>query len=205
MFIVLICGPSCAGKTYLADYLKYVFKDKVTSIGFDCYCNDYSYLPHEELKNVNFDCPEAYDGNLLSQHLKLLKQGQPINRPVYDFSTHKRLNDTVLIYPNDILIVEGIMTFQYKELLELADLKVFIDAEEHVRFNRRFDRDQRERGRSPESIIYQFNHTVKPMQKLYIDPVKDLADIIIDNSENNGPLPMATPLVKALEKVLENV
>lgn len=200
-----MCGPSCAGKTYLADYVKYVFKGRVTSIGFDSYCNDYTYLPEDEIKNVNYDCPSAYDGKLAAFHLRELKEGYPIEKPIYEFASHKRSEKTERVFPNDVIIFEGIMTFQYPELLELADLKVFVDAEEHVRFNRRFDRDQRERGRSPESIIFQFNHTVKPMQKLYIDPVKDLADIIIDNSDNNGPLPMANPLIKEIEKIIKNV
>ena len=202
-YVVLMCGPSCAGKTYLADYVKYLFKDKVTCIGFDWYCNDYTHLSKEEIKNVNYDCPDAYDGILLSKHLTELKNGNPVECPIYEFSTHKRLTQTRRVFPSEIIIVEGIMTFQYKELLELADLKVFVDADEHVRFNRRFDRDQKERGRSPESIIYQFNHTVLPMQKIYIDPMKSIADIVIDNSLNNGPHKMAIPLVEALKKVIK--
>ena len=165
-YIVLICGPSCAGKTYLSDYVHYLHKDKITVIGFDNYCVDYSHLSAEEIKNTNYDCPDAYDGSLLAKHVKELKKGNPIERPIYEFSTHKRLKDTVTVFPNDIIIIEGIMTFQYPELVKLADLKVYVDADEHVRFNRRFDRDQKERGRSPEYIIYQFNHIVIPMQKI---------------------------------------
>ncbi len=202
-YVIAICGPSCAGKTYLANYLKYLFKDKVTVIGFDNYCVDYSYLSHEEIKNVNYDCPDAYDGKLLAEHVSFLKKNKPINRPVYEFSTHKRLEKTEVVYPTDAIIVEGIMTFQYPELLKQADLKVFIDADEHVRFNRRFDRDQKERGRSPEYIIYQFNHIVIPNQKLYIDPTKPMADILLDNSENNGPVPVINPLIKKIEEILK--
>lgn len=197
-----MCGPSCAGKTFLAKYLEYLYKDKVTVIGFDSYCIDKSFLSHEEVQKENFDCPGAYDGPLLGKHLAELKKGHPINRPIYEFSTHKRLEETTLVEPNEIMIIEGIMTFQYEELLKQADLKVFIDADEHVRFNRRFDRDQKERGRTPEYIIYQFNHLVIPMQKIYIDPVRSLADIVIDNSENNGPAKPAQILIKHIEKVL---
>ena len=202
-YVIAICGPSCAGKTYLANYVKYVFGDKVSVIGFDSYCKDYSYLPEEEMKKANYDCPDAYDGELLASHLKLLKKNQPIEKPVYEFSTHKRLDQVEVVYPNDVIIVEGIMTFQFNEILKQADLKVFIDADEHVRFNRRFDRDQKERGRTPEYIIYQFNHIVIPNQKLYIDPVKSLADMTLENSENNGPLPVINPLIKKIEEVLK--
>ena len=202
-YIILVCGPSCAGKTYLANYVKYVFGDRVTVLGFDNYCVDYSYLNEEDFKNVNYDCPEAYDGNLLASHLRLLKNNEEIERPNYDFATHKRKEEVTIVYPNDVIIVEGIMTFQYPELLKLADLKVFIDADEHVRFNRRFDRDQKERGRTPEYIIYQFNHIVIPNQKLYIDPTKSLADLVIENSENRGPVPVINPLLERIEKVLK--
>ena len=202
-YVIAICGPSCAGKTYLANYVKYVFGDKVTVIGFDSYCKDYSYLPEEEMKKANYDCPDAYDGKLFAEHLKLLKKNQPIEKPVYEFATHKRLDKVEIVYPSEVIIVEGIMTFQFKEILDQADLKVFIDADEHVRFNRRFDRDQKERGRTPEYIIYQFNHSVIPNQKLYIDPVKSLADITIENSENNGPVPVINPLIAKIESILK--
>ena len=202
-YIILVCGPSCAGKTYLANYAKYVFGDKVTVIGFDSYCVDYSCLSDEEFKLVNYDCPQSYDGRLLASHLEDLKNNKSIERPNYDFATHKRKEETTLVNPSEIIIVEGIMTFQYEELLKLADLKVFIDADEHVRFNRRFDRDQKERGRTPEYIIYQFNHIVIPNQKLYIDPMKSLADITIDNSENNGPVPVINPLINKINEVLK--
>ena len=200
--IVLMCGPSCAGKTFLAEYIKSLNPKTVTLIGFDSYCVDYGHLTPEEIKNVNYDCPDAYDGHLLASHVKLLKEGKSIDRPIYEFATHHRSKETVKINPSDIIIVEGIMTFQYPELIKLADLKVFVDAEESVRFSRRFERDQKERGRSPESIIYQFNHTVIPMQKIYIDPMKNIADLVIENNTNNGPLPMANPLIKAITKLL---
>lgn len=202
-YIVLMCGPSCAGKTYLANYIHYLNPKKVTLIGFDAYCVDYGHLSPEEIKQVNYDCPDAYDGHLLAKHVAELKKGNAIDRPIYEFSTHHRKEETVRVEPNDVIIVEGIMTFQYPELVKMADLKVFVDADEHVRFNRRFDRDQKERGRSPESIIYQFNHTVIPMQKIYIDPMRNIADIIIENNSNNGPLPMAKKLVDALKDYLK--
>lgn len=202
-YIILICGPSCAGKTFLAEYIKSLAPEKVTLIGFDAYCIDYGHLSPEEIKQVNYDCPDAYDGELLFKHAKMLKKGQAIDRPVYEFSTHHRLEKTVKIFPSEIIVIEGIMTFQVPGLVNLADLKVFIDAKQEVCFNRRFDRDQRERGRSPESIIYQFNNTVVPMRKIFIDPMKSIADIALTNNDNNGPLPMAEPLVKAIEKLLK--
>lgn len=202
-YIIVICGPSCAGKTYLAQYIKSLATSKVTLLGFDAYCNDYGHLSKEEIKNINYDCPDAYDGTLLFEHVKMLKLGLAIERPIYDFATHHRLPITERVSSSDIIVVEGIMTFQVDKLLDIADLKVFIDAREDVTFNRRFDRDQRERGRSPESIIYQFNTTVIPMRKIYIDPMKVKADIVLTNNENNGPLPMARPLIERIEDLLK--
>ncbi len=201
-FIILICGASCAGKTYLSNYVKSIFPNKVTHIGLDAYCIDHGDLSVEEIKQINYDHPSAYDGVLLAKHINQLKSGKSVHAPIYDFVTHHRKKETTIVNPNEIIIVEGILTFQYPELFSLADLRVFVDASEDVCFSRRVYRDKIERGRNEESIRYQYFSTVLPMKRIYIDSVKDKADMILTNNSNNGPLPMASELINKLKGIL---
>lgn len=200
--LIAIAGPSCAGKTYLAHYLSSIAHVPLTIIGLDAYYRDHPELSFEERTKLNYDEPAAFDLPLLLKDLQALKEGRAIEQPVYDFTTHARSSKTVFLPPTAIIILEGILTLHFPELLPLYDLKIYIDAREDVRFRRRLKRDQRERGRTAEAIIYQFNHTVTPMQRKWIDPTKKAADIILDNNEDNGPLPMAEPLLKRLEGII---
>ena len=185
-FIIGIGGGSGAGKTTLALRLKDYFKENVTLIQYDNYCKDQSHLSLEDRAKVNYDMPDSYDGELLAEHLKLLKQGKSIQRPTYDFSTHSRSDKYETINDNKIIILDGIMIYQVKEAIDNMDLKIFVDAPEELRLERRIKRDIVERGRTRESVIKQFTETVGPMHEIWVEPNKELCDIIFDNSLNNG-------------------
>ena len=200
--IIGICGPSAAGKTYLANYLSEYFKDKVSIISYDAYCRDFITNSREkvDISKINYDSPEAYEGELLYKHLLEAKEGKDIRVPIYDFSTHTRLKETKLVKNNEIIIVEGILIYQVKEILPLLDIKVFISARKGTRFKRRSSRDIMERGRTLESVRYQWNSTVEPSRHLYIDTVKSLADIQICNNRSRGIEKEAKKLINVISK-----
>jgi len=199
-----ICGPSAAGKSYLASYLKEYFKDQVSIVSYDSYCRDFfsNSEAHINPLDINYDSPEAYEGSLLYEDLLKAKQGEDIHAPIYDFATHTRKKETNLIKNNKIIIVEGILIFQVKEILPLLDLKIFITANKEVRFERRSERDINERGRTLESVKEQWNSTVEPSRHLYIDTVKDVADIVIHNTGNNGIQDKAEHVIARIEELL---
>jgi len=202
--IIGICGPSAAGKTYLANYLKEYYKDKVSIVSYDSYCRDFfsNSKEHIDPLSINYDAPEAYEGSLLFEHIKLAKEGKDIPCPIYDFATHTRKKEVNLIKNNEIIIVEGILIYQVKELLPLLDLKVFITANKEVRFERRSERDINERGRTLESVKEQWNTTVEPSRHLYIDTVKVDADIVVHNALNDGISKKAEPVIKRIDELL---
>jgi uridine kinase len=184
--LIGICGGSGSGKTTLSERLMEEFKGKVTYVPYDHYCKDHSYLSKEERAKVNYDHPDAYEGDLLFKHIKRLLRGYSIQKPLYSFPTHSRRIETETIYPNEIIIVEGILVYQVEELVPLFDLKIYVEAEGDVRLARRMIRDISERGRSVESVVSQYLATVKPMYKKYIKPTKKDADIIFDNNGQDG-------------------
>lgn len=182
--IIGICGGSGSGKTFLANELKRCFGDDATLISFDNYGNDNSHLPMEDRKLLNYDTPQAYDGELLAKHVLNLKCGKSIEMPIYDFSQHTRIEPTQTVNPGKIIIIEGIMTFCYDKLNTLYDLKIFVDADEEVRFKRRLKRDVAERGRTPEYVNNQFHNIVAPMHNLFVEPKKSISDYIVRNSKD---------------------
>lgn len=184
--IIGIGGGSGSGKTTLADYLEKVYKDRISVIQYDNYCNDQSKLTMEERAKVNYDIPSSYDGDLLLEHIQKLKQNLPIDRPIYDMSTHSRMKTTIKILPNEIIIIEGIMFFPLEKVFSSLDLKIFVSCNEERRFKRRLKRDVEERGRSKESVIKQFNESVKPMHDIYVEPFKEKVDFIFDNDNDDG-------------------
>jgi len=202
--IIGICGPSAAGKTYLANYIKDYFPNQVSIVSYDSYCRDFfsnNDSPIDPL-SINYDSPEAYEGSLLYQDLLKAKNGEDIYAPIYDFSTHTRKQEKHFIKNNDIIIVEGILIYQVKEILPLLDLKIFITANKEVRFERRSERDIKERGRTLESVKEQWNSTVEPSRHLYIDTVKEDADIVIHNACNDGIEKKAEPVIEKIKKLL---
>lgn len=186
MKIIGIAGGTGSGKTTLAYQIFNILPEGTGRIMFlDNYYRDQSDIPMEERIKTNYDHPDAIESELLIEHLKALKSGKSIKEPVYDFKNHTRSKDTVEVSPASILIVEGIFTLYYKDILDILDLKLFVDTESDIRFSRRLLRDIEERGRSMESVMNQYFSTVKPMHDSYVEPTKKVADIIIPEGGHN--------------------
>lgn len=142
-------------------------------------------MTYEERAKQNYDCPEAFDTELLAEHLGKLKAGESIECPVYDYSVHDRSDETRLIKPTPVIIVDGILVLQDERLRNMTDIKIFVDTDADVRILRRIRRDVHERGRSMDSVIDQYLNTVKPMHEMYVEPSKKHADIIIPEGGHN--------------------
>ena len=180
--VILIGGGSASGKTYvLRKVLEKIPNDKVAHISLDDYYKDFKELPFEERAKINFDHPKSFDWKLMNSQLKALKNGETIEKPIYDFTIHGRSDKTEIVDSKPLIIIEGIMALVNKDLRALGDLNVFISASRERRLVRRIDRDMKERGRSYESIIEQYFTTVLPMFEEIIAPSQYYADLIINN------------------------
>jgi uridine kinase len=184
--IIGICGGTGSGKTTVANsILESVNASEVAFIQQDSYYRNLKDLPLDYRQAVNFDHPDALDNDLLVHHVKKLKAGGAVELPLYDFKTHTRLNETVLIEPKPIVIIEGILIFVDPRLLEQMDIKVFVDTPDDIRFIRRLRRDIAERGRTVDSVIEQYLATVRPMHMQFVEPSKRYADVIIPEGGHN--------------------
>ena len=180
--VILIGGGSASGKTYVLNkVLEKIPSDKVAHISLDDYYKDFKELPFEERAKINFDHPKSFDWKLMNSQLKALKNGETIEKPIYDFTIHGRSEQTEIVEPKPLIIIEGIMALVNKDLRALGDLSVFITASRERRLVRRIDRDMKERGRTYESIIEQYFTTVLPMFEEIIAPSQYYADLIINN------------------------
>jgi len=184
--IIGISGGTGSGKTTVANrILESVSADDVLFIQQDLYYRNLKDMPLDYRNAANFDHPDAVDNELLINHLKKLRAGEPVELPIYDFRTHNRLPDTTRISPKPIVIVEGILIFAEPRLLEQLDIKVFVDTPDDIRFIRRLRRDIAERGRTVDSVIEQYLATVRPMHIQFIEPSKRHADVIIPEGGHN--------------------
>lgn len=183
-YFIGIAGGTGSGKSTFASRIYDSFPDQVTMIAHDNYYHPQDHLSEEERKNLNFDCPEALDTELLLQHLRKLKNFEPIEVPVYDFSMHTRLPEVQKVVAHKVVIVDGILTFHEPSMRELFDLKIYVDVNADERILRRIKRDLRGRGRSLDSIMDQYLRTVQPMHDRYVEPTKKYADIIINDGRN---------------------
>lgn len=199
--IIGIAGGTGSGKSTFTNRLKEAFRDNITVLYHDNYYKKQVGVPFEERKKMNYDHPEAFETELLLSHLESLKNGEPVNCPVYDYSDHNRSNQVTVIEPGKVILVEGILVFADQRLRELFDIKIFVEADADERILRRVIRDVKDRGREIEGVVEQYLTTVKPMHYLYVEPTKPLADIII----NSGMNEVAFQLVKnSIEKILES-
>jgi uridine kinase len=181
-----ICGGTGSGKTTITNRLTQALsEDSVLLLQQDHYYKDTPHLPLEERAKQNFDHPDSVDTQLLVSHVRALREGQAIERPVYDFTQHRRIPATVHLEPRPALIVEGILVFENATLRSLCDIKIFVDTEADLRFIRRLRRDIRERGRTVESVIDQYMATVRPMHMEFVEPSKRYADVIIPEGGYN--------------------
>ncbi len=178
--IVGVAGGTGSGKTTIARTIyEQLGPDKVAYIPHDAYYYDLSHLPLEERAKRNFDHPDSLETSMLIEHLKQLREGLPVEIPVYDFATHTRRPETRRVEPRPIILVEGILVFVEPELRDLMDIKIYVDTDPDIRFIRRLVRDINERGRTMESVIRQYLETVRVMHLEFVEPSKRYADIII--------------------------
>lgn len=194
--VIGIAGGTGSGKSTLADRLKEAFEGEMVSLSHDYYYKSNDHLTYEERTKLNYDHPDAFDTELLIEHVKQLKEGKAIEHPVYSFVEHTRMKETVKVEPARVILVDGILIFENKELCNLMDIKVFVDTDADVRIIRRLLRDVQERGRSLDSVISQYLNTVKPMHEEFVEPSKKRADIIIPEGGFNSV---------ALDMLLERV
>lgn len=183
--IVGIAGGSASGKSTIVDKFKNHFKKDIVVL-----CHDYYYKAHpdllfEEREKLNYDHPNAYDTDQMIEDVKKLKKGQEILRPVYDYTIHDRSTDKVLVQSKKIIIIDGILVLESKELRDLMDIKIFVETDDDERLIRRIQRDAVERGRSLQSVISQYRNTVKPMHDQFVAPSKRYADVIIPYGGKN--------------------
>lgn len=177
--IIGIAGGTGSGKTTLAMRIKEYFKNDVVLICQDYYYKSFNTFSYEERKHLNFDHPNSFDNAFMEEQIKILKEFKPIHRPVYSFIEHKRLDETIKEEPKRVIIIEGILIFEDPALVELMDIKVFVDTDSDIRLARRLMRDIHERGRDIDSVVNQYLTTVKPMHEAFVEPSKKHADIIV--------------------------
>lgn len=183
--VIGVAGGTGSGKTTLATKLKQEIAGNVIILSHDFYYRANTDIPYEQRVKMNYDHPDAFETELLVEDIKKLKNGQAIDHPQYSFVTYTRTNETVHVEPAEVIIVEGILIFENKDLLDLMDIKVFVDTDADIRLIRRITRDVNSRGRSLDSVITQYIKTVKPMHEQFVDPNKKKADIIIPRGGQN--------------------
>ncbi len=184
--IIGIAGGTGSGKTTLVKKIhEELSLDDLCVISQDSYYKETIGLSYEERTKINFDHPDSIDFDLLVEHLKKLKQGQTVEQPVYSFVEHNRTTNVTITKPKKVIIVEGILIFTSKELRDLCDIKIYVQADDDERLIRRIRRDIIERGRDVEEVLTRYQNTLKPMHTQFIEPTKVFADIVIPNNRRN--------------------
>lgn len=196
IIVIGIAGGSGSGKTTLMKNLIARFRDDVTVLSHDNYYRPYEELSIEERKKVNYDHPDAFDTEMMFEHLKLLKAGQAVDCPIYDYTTYSRSSETTRVEPRKVILVEGILIFENKALCSQMDIKIFVDTDADVRLIRRIRRDVAKRGRSLESVLSQYLATVKPMHEQFVEPSKKNADLVVLEGGKN---------LVALEMIIDRI
>ncbi len=198
--VIGIAGGSGSGKTTVAQtILQRVGPERIAFLQHDSYYKDLSGLPPAQRAEVNFDHPNSLETELLIHHILQLKEGQPVQVPIYDFATHSRTDRTYTVAPRPVILVEGILIFAEKALREMFDVKIFVDTDSDIRFIRRLERDIAERSRTVESVIKQYMSTVRPMHLEFVEPSKRYADVIIpEGGFNIAALDMVVARIEAL-------
>lgn len=183
--VIGIAGGSGSGKTTLTNQIAAQFTDSVTIIKHDNYYKAHDDLTYEERSRLNYDHPYAFDTELMIEHLRMLREGCAVECPIYDYTIHNRSDRTIKIAPSRVIIVEGILIFENRELCDLMDIRIFVDTDADLRIVRRIRRDVIERARSLESVIGQYLDTVKPMHEQFVEPSKKNANIIVPEGGYN--------------------
>jgi uridine kinase len=203
--VIGIAGGSGSGKTTVAnEILKGVGAHRIAFLQHDAYYRDWSALPADQRKLINFDHPNSLENELLIEHVVQLRNWQKIFLPVYDFTTHTRTKQVIEVEPQQVIVVEGILIFVEPRLRNLFDVKIFVDTDDDIRFIRRLQRDIAERGRSMDMVITQYMATVRPMHLDFVEPSKRYADVIIpEGGRNKVALDMVIARVESLLKSTE--
>lgn len=184
--LIGLCGGSGSGKSTVTEQLyANTGSGRCTVIRQDNYYKDQSHLSFEDRQKTNYDHPFAFDNDLFIEHLKLLREGKSVDMPEYDFSVHNRKKETIRLEPKDIILIEGILLFSEPRILELLDMRIFVDTDSDVRILRRIKRDMKERARSLDSVIDQYMATVRPAHLQFVEPSKRYADIIVPEGGYN--------------------
>ena len=198
IIVIGIAGGTGSGKTTITRKLIEHFGSDVTVLYHDNYYKAHHELSYEERTKLNYDHPEAFDTDLMVRDLAALKRGEPIECPIYDYTIHDRTNNTLTIRPSRVIVVEGILIFQSKELRDLMDIRLLVDTDADVRILRRITRNVKERGSPLDSVINQYLNTVKPMHEAFVEPSKKFADVIIpEGGQNQVALDMVINRVQA--------
>ncbi len=199
--IIGIAGGTASGKTSISRQLQLQFQDvnSVTIIRQDDYYKDQSHLTMEERVLTNYDHPFAFDNDLFLEHLNKLINGEPIEKPIYDFVNHTRSSETETIYPCDVIVIEGLFILEDEKLRNICDIRIFVDTDADVRFIRRLMRDVKKRGRTLDSVVQQYTTTVKLMHDTFIEPSKKYADIIIlEGGHNQVAIDLLTTKISSI-------
>ncbi|MBS7347861.1 MAG: uridine kinase [Muribaculaceae bacterium] len=200
MLVIGIAGGTGSGKTTVVrKIIESLPADEVVVMPQDSYYKDNAHIPLEERLKMNYDEPASIEWTLLTEHIKRLKKGEDVEMPTYDFITCSRLKETVHLRPKEVIVVEGILVLTDKELRDMLDVKVFVDADADERLIRVIKRDCVERGRTPQMVIDRYQETLKPMHELYIEPSKRYADLIIpQGGGNNVAIKLLTDYIRSL-------
>ena len=185
ILVIGIAGGSGSGKTTLMNNIVSRFSEDITVLSHDSYYRRHDDMTYEERCQLNYDEPAALETELMVRHLDSLRNGEAIDCPVYDFTVHNRSDATQRIEPSRIIIVEGILIFENEALRDLMDIRIFVDTDADIRLCRRVKRDVNKRGRSLESVLEQYQNTVKPMHEKYVEPSKKYASIIVPEGGKN--------------------
>lgn len=188
-----IAGGTGSGKSTFTNKLRDEFKDDVAVLYHDNYYRNQDHMPFEERVKTNYDHPDAFETELLLEHLKTLKEGYGIDSPVYDYTQHTRSRQLTHVEPKKVILLEGILVLADPRIRELLDIKVFVEADADERILRRVIRDVKERGRDIEGVAQQYLTTVKPMHYQFVEPTRAMADIVI----NSGKNPIAFEVLKS--------
>ena len=202
ILVIGIAGGTGSGKTTLMKNLVSRFDGNVTVISHDNYYKRHDELTYEERCKINYDEPAAFDTDLMVSHLAKLRAGEAIDCPVYDFTVHNRSDEVLRIVPQRVIIVEGILIFAEESLRDLMDIRIFVDTDADVRLCRRIKRDVNKRGRSLESVLTQYQTTVKPMHEAYVEPSKKYAHLVVPEGGKN--LIALDMIVGSIQRRLEN-
>ena len=185
VLVIGIAGGTGSGKTTLTDNLVKHFGNEVTVMSHDNYYKRHDEMTFEERSKINYDEPAAFDTSLMAYHLECLRRGESVQCPVYDYIIHNRSDETVQLEPKPVIIVEGIMIFENEQLRDMMDIRIFVDTDADIRLCRRIKRDVTKRGRTMESVLTQYQKTVKPMHEKYVEPSKKYANIVVPEGGKN--------------------